>query len=155
VHHDYQGAFKNKGEKKMREEETEGSYPLRSLHDFLSELDREWDSFRTASLIGMVAFPILLIFVAFRFLVILFKIRRQEAGLITVLDEIIFLILVAVFVVYEITLLVRQYKFFKKWERRVGLLLHLEERLIGEIEKSRLEEPSRSMEENSHRDGSG
>ncbi len=109
------------------------SYPLRSLHDFLNELDREWDKFRTASLIGMITSGALLFFLIIRFWSLLLRIRRF--GLIGVIDEIAFLVLVAVFVSYEIFLLLRQYRFFKKWERRVGLLLHLEERLMGEMER--------------------
>lgn len=120
-------------EKKMSRKEDAVSYPLRSLHDFLNELDREWDKFRTASLIGMITSGALLFFLIIRFWVLLSRIRRF--GLIGVIDEIAFLVLVAVFVSYEIFLLLRQYRFFKKWERRVGLLLHLEERLMGEMER--------------------
>lgn len=126
-----------------REEEAE-SYPLRSLHDFLNELDREWDKFRTASLIGMVTSVALLLFFAIRFLGLLIKIRR--VGLIGVIDEFAFLILVAAFVIYEIFLLLRQYRFFKKWERRVGLLLHLEGRLMGEMERKAIARSKESTE---------
>lgn len=116
----------------MSRQENVESYPLRSLHDFLNELDREWDKFRTASLIGMITSGTLLFFFIVRFWGLLIRIRRF--GLIGVIDEFAFLILVAAFVIYEIFLLLRQYRFFKKWERRVGLLLHLEERLMGEME---------------------
>ncbi len=106
------------------------SYPLRSLHDFLTELNKEWDRFRTASVVGMATSGILMFFLIIRFLSLLRAIRRF--GLIGVLEDLAFLILVGVFVIYEISLLIGQYNFFKKWERRVGLLLHLEERLIEE-----------------------
>ena len=111
-----------------KKEETE-SYPLKSLHDFLTELDKEWGKFRTGSMIGIITSGALLIFLIIRFLGLFVRIRRGLA-LIEALDELAFLILVAVFVTYEIFLLLRQYKFFTKWERRVGLLLHLEERLL-------------------------
>ncbi len=112
----------------MSEKEDVESYPLRSLHDFLTELDKEWDKFRTASLIGIVTSGVLLFFLIVRFSGLLSRIRRF--GLIGVIDEFVFLILVAVFVIYEILLLLGQYRFFKKWERRVGLLLHLEEKMM-------------------------
>jgi len=117
----------------MSQKEDAESYPLKSLHDFLSELDKEWDKFRTASLIGMVTSGLLLVFLVIRFLGLLARIRRFE--LIGVLDEFIFLILVAAFVGYEISLLLAQYNFFKRWERRVGLLLHLEEEMMEGPEK--------------------
>ena len=110
------------------------SYPLRSLHDFLNELDREWDVFRTASLIGMVTSGILFIFVSLRLFPLLQTMRK--VGLLRVINDLIFLLFVLAFIVYESSLLIRQYRFFKKWERRVGLLLHLEEKLmVGAMEE--------------------
>lgn len=119
----------------MDKDEKSEHYPLKSLHDFLSELDEEWGKFRTASLIGIVTSGMLIIFLIFRFLGLLWRIRNLGLRFIEVLDEFIFLVLVAVFVSYEIYLLLRQYKFFAKWERRIGLLLHLEERLMGKTEE--------------------
>ena len=55
--------------------------------------------------------------------------------MIPVIDEFAFNILVVVFVVYEISLLLKQHGFFKKWERRIGLLKHLEDRLIEDLGK--------------------
>lgn len=115
----------------MSEKEDAESFPLRSLHDFLTELDREWDRFRTVSLIGILTSGVLVIFVVQRFFVLLGAIRK--AGLLRVFNDLIFLVLVSAFLIYEISLLLRQYKFFRKWERRMGLLLHLEERLMGEM----------------------
>ena len=112
----------------MSIKEDVGSYPLKSLHDFLTELDREWDRFRTVSIIGIVTSGLLMFFLMIRFIRLIPLIKR--VGLIPVLDELVFLIFIAVFVIYEISLLFGQYKFFKRWERRIGLLLHLEERLM-------------------------
>jgi len=114
----------------MSEKEGSKLYPLKSLHDFLLEIDKEWDRFRTASLIGIVTSGVLLFFLIIRLLTVLVRIRRS--GLIGVFDEFVFLILVAAFVIYEITLLYGQYKFFKRWNRRLALLLHLEENLMEE-----------------------
>ena len=106
-------------------------YPLRLLHDFLSELDKEWGRFRTVSIIGIVTSGLLIFFLIYRVLALLWRIRNLGLRLIEVLDEFIFLVLLAAFVSYEIYLLLRQYKFFARWERRIGLLLHLEEGLLG------------------------
>ena len=114
----------------MNEDEKIEHYPLKSLHDFLSELDKEWGKFRTASVIGIVSSAILVALLIPRLLGLLWRIRNLGIRLIEVLDEFAFLIIVATFISYEIYLLLRQYKFFAKWERRVGLLLHLEESLL-------------------------
>ena len=45
----------------MTEEKRE--LPVRGLHDFLSEISREWDSFRMGSLISMITTVILFILV--------------------------------------------------------------------------------------------
>jgi hypothetical protein len=108
----------------MAEEKSERLYPVRSLHDFLSELNREWDKFRIGSLIGMITSGALLVFFISRLLV---KAIRQRAVI-----DFTFLIIIVAFLIYSIYALFAQYRFFKRWERRVGLLLHLEEELIGE-----------------------
>jgi len=100
-----------------------------------NELDKEWDSFRTASIIGIITSTILLIFLVLRVLAFFAMMRRPGPGPFALINDLLFLILIAAFVVYEISLLLRQYRFFAKWERRVGLLLHLEERLMGTTEK--------------------
>ena len=108
----------------MSEEKHEKTYPVRTLHDFLSELDREWSKFRTGSLVGMIASGVLLVFFVLRFL--LLALKRLD-----VMDT-MFLVFVAIFLIYSIYALIGQYRFFNKWERRMGLLLHLEEELMSE-----------------------
>ena len=41
----------------------EKPYPVRTIHDFLSELDRDWGRFRTGSLIGFLASAFLVFFI--------------------------------------------------------------------------------------------
>ena len=108
----------------MSEKKHEKTYPVRTLHDFLSELDKEWSKFRTGSLVSMIASGVLLVFFVSRFL--LFALKRLD-----IMDT-IFLVFVAVFLIYSIYALNGQYRFFNKWERRMGLLLHLEEELMSE-----------------------
>ena len=112
----------------MNKKEDTESYPLKSIHDFLTELNREWDRFRSVSIIGIITSGVLLFFLSIRFLSLIIRIRNF--GLIRHLEELIFYALVGTFVIYEISLLIGQHRFFKKWERRVGLLLHLEEKLM-------------------------
>ena len=57
VHYLYQQRDKRKilKEKTMVEERTEKIYPVKSLHDFLFELDKEWGKFRNGTLIGLIS----------------------------------------------------------------------------------------------------
>jgi membrane protein implicated in regulation of membrane protease activity len=107
----------------MTEEKHEKTYPIKSLHDFLFELDREWSKFRTGALISMIASSALLVFFVLRFL--LLALRRLD------LVDVMFLVFVAIFLIYSIYAMFAQYRFFNRWERRMGLLLHLEEELMS------------------------
>ena len=111
------------------EKKQETKYPLRSLHDFLYELDNEWDRVRTGSLIGVVVSGVLLLFSLTRLLTAL----RNRAFF-----ELIFMLVVIVALVYTVSALLSQHRFFKRWERRIGLLLHMEEKILSEeLEKDK------------------
>ncbi|MCJ2519439.1 MAG: hypothetical protein LN412_00625 [Candidatus Thermoplasmatota archaeon] len=115
----------------------ERPYPVRTIHDFLSELDREWSRFRTGSLIGFLA-SVLVLFFILRWIVELLQRLRAAAvhprlplNVIPWLD-LIFLVGAFIAVVYSAYALFRQYRFFERWERRIGLLQHIEKQLIEE-----------------------
>ena len=126
-------AIKEKREKKkMVEEKTEKVYPVKSLHDFLFELDREWSKFRNGTLIGLISSGFL--FIVVLWLILMLR-RLPNAGLI----EFIFLAAAAVFLGYSIYAMYAQYRFFSRWERRIGLLLHLEEQILaGKLDETQL-----------------
>jgi hypothetical protein len=106
-----------------KKEKQETTYPLRSLHDFLYELDKEWDRFRTGSLIGVIlSFALLL----FSFMRVLAALRNRA------LFDLVFMIVIIGALVYTISALLAQHRFFRKWERRIGLLLHMEEKIFNE-----------------------
>jgi len=121
-------------------EKPDRPYPLKTLHDFLAELDKEWSKFRTGTLISIIASGALLVFYVPRSLLsLLAAIRiRPRPPIAGIIGDIILLLLIAAFLSYSIYAMIKQYRFFSKWERRIGLLLHLEEKLIGE----KLEESS-------------
>jgi hypothetical protein len=101
----------------------EHRYPIRSLHDFLYELNNEWDRFRTGSLIGLIV----------SFALLLFSIGRAFSALRNrALFDLAFMIVIIGALVYTIAALLAQHRFFKRWERRIGLLLHMEEKMMGE-----------------------
>ena len=107
----------------MNKKESDRAYPVKSLHDFLSELDEEWNKFRTGSLVGLIVSCVLLVFSSLSMLGAL-----AEGKIL----EFLFMVMIIIFLVYTVFALYAQHKFFRRWERRIGLLLHLEESLIQE-----------------------
>jgi hypothetical protein len=105
-----------------KKDKQETKYPLRSLHDFLYELDSEWDRFRTGSLIGVLVSSALLVFSLFRIISAL----SNRAPF-----DLIFMIIIIGALIYTISALYAQHQFFKKWERRIGLLLQTEEKILA------------------------
>jgi len=104
-------------------EKQETQYPLRSLHDFLYELDKEWDRFRTGSLIGVIVSFVLLLA---SFLLMLAALREGAVF------AVILMIVIVGALVYTVSALFAQHRFFRRWERRIGFLLHLEEKILSE-----------------------
>jgi hypothetical protein len=99
-------------------------YPVKSLHDFLFELDKEWTKFRNGTLIGLVSSGILFIIVVG----LLLRTRHFGLGLV----DFVVLIFAGIFLGYSIYAMYSQFRFFNRWERRVGLLLHMEEQMMSE-----------------------
>ena len=99
-------------------------YPVKSLHDFLFELDKEWTKFRNGTLIGLVSSGILFIIVVG----LLLRTRHFGLGLV----DFVVLIFAGIFLGYSIYAMYSQFRFFNRWERRVGLLLHMEEQMMAE-----------------------
>lgn len=109
----------------MAGERTEENYPVRSLHDFLFELDREWNKFRNGSLIALISSALMFVFVIFLILVIR-HLPRPTFG------DLLFLLVAGALLAYSIYATYAQYRFFNRWERRIGLLMHLEDELIAQ-----------------------
>ena len=106
------------------EAKNDKQYPVRSLHDFLFELEREWTKFRNGTLIGLGSSIVL-------FLVVLFLILRDRYFHLGFIGFIL-LIIALVILAYSIYAMVSQYRFLNKWERRIGLLVHMEEEMLEE-----------------------
>ena len=107
-----------------KENQQDKQYPVRSLHDFLFELDKEWTKFRNGTLIGLASSAILFIVVVW----LILRTRHFGLGLV----GFVLLIIAAVVLGYSIYAMVAQYRFLNKWERRIGLLLHTEEEMLSD-----------------------
>ena len=90
--------------------------PLRSLHDFLFDIDKEWSRFKNGSMLSFV------------FMLILFLMSLKQ----TFQTMKLFNLLFTVLLFYTAYSTWRQYSFYRRWERRLGLILHLEEELLGD-----------------------
>jgi hypothetical protein len=107
-----------------KEASEENFYPVKSLHDFMFELNKEWTKFRNGTLIGLVSSGVLFLVVVS----LLLRTRRLGLGLI----DFALLLVAGALLAYSIYAMYSQYRFFNKWERRVDLLLHIEQQILSE-----------------------
>ena len=102
----------------------EKHYPVRSLHDFMFELNHEWTKFRNGTLIGLISSGVLFLAV----ISLILRTRRLGLGLL----DFSLLLIAGALLGYSIYAMYSQYRFFSRWERRVGLLLHMEENILAD-----------------------
>ncbi len=107
----------------MSEDKPEKKLPVRSLHEFLFEISSEWDRFRSGSLLSVVISGLVALAMLVRFLGQV--IRREPFEALITLSIIITL-------AFNIWLSWRQHDFYRRWEKRIGLLMHTEEELLGD-----------------------
>lgn len=107
----------------MSEKESEKKYPVRTLHAFLSELNKEWRSFKRGTLISLFLIMLLVALVPLSFRAI----ARD-----TDIFAYVFPIVLAAFLIYSIRTMIAQYRFFRKWGHRMEQLVSLEEKLMSE-----------------------
>ena len=108
----------------MDESRKEPGLPLRTLHEFLFEINREWDKFRTGSLVSIITSLLLFFLLLPRFFIV--TLRRGGP-----LDKLFVLAVIGI-LIYNAYLAYSQHAFYRRWEKRMGLLLHLEEEVLGE-----------------------
>lgn len=108
----------------MADEKNGKVYPVKSLHDFLFELDKEWSKFRNGTLISLISSGVLFVFIV----AILIRTRHLGLGII----DFALLLFVGVLLAYSIYAMYSQFRFFNRWERRIGLLMHMEDEILAE-----------------------
>ncbi len=118
----------------MSEEESDRIYPVKTLHDLLSELNKEWRRFKRGTLMSLFILSMLLAAFGALFLRII--------GLGVDIVVFVFPIILAAFLIYSIRIMVAQYRFFRKWGDRMEQLVSLEEKLMGEkLEENESKQP--------------
>lgn len=110
----------------MTEEQEDKRLPLRGIHEFLFEISSEWSSFRTGSLVTAVLSGLLILLLLPRLIV--FQWRPREIVETLILGGIIIVLS------YNLVIGYRQHQFYKRWERKIGLLMKTEEELLGKDE---------------------
>jgi hypothetical protein len=108
----------------MSEKEPEQVYPVKTLHDFLSEINKEWRRFKRGTLTSLFFLTVMLA----TFVPLFVRAVRYEWDIIMY----VFLIGLAAFLIYSIRIMVLQYRFFRKWDLRREQLVNLEEQLMNE-----------------------
>jgi hypothetical protein len=98
--------------------------PIKSIHDFLTEIDEGWSKFKTGSLLSIATTCLLMIMFIPRYFILTIK----QPGYI---DTVIAIGIVAALIA-TIYLSYRQYRFYGRWEKRIELLIHLEKELMQE-----------------------
>ncbi len=115
----------------MSEENKDELYPVRTLHEFLYEIKKEWGKLKKGSLISISISSLL--FVAF-ILVLIRTIKNSME-----ISDIILELLLGAFLVYSIYLMFHQYRFFRKWDSRINRLNNIEEQLMPELSDKKQE----------------
>ena len=82
--------------------------PLRSLHDFLFEIESEWTSFRTGSLLSLISTGMLFILFIPRYLLITLRQGRP-------FDK-MFALVFSFLLLYSSYSSWKQHKFYQKWD---------------------------------------
>jgi RsiW-degrading membrane proteinase PrsW (M82 family) len=108
----------------LSEDRNTRDLPVRTLHEFLVEISNEWNRFRNGSLLSIITTIILFVLFIPRFF--LSTLRRGGP-----FDTLLALGIIAA-LLYNIYLSYKQHQFYQKWEKRIGLLLHIEEELLNE-----------------------
>ena len=98
--------------------------PVKGIHDFLTEIDQEWNRFKTGSLLSIATICLLIVMFIPRY----FVLTVRQPGYIDTLIAvgIIVALLTTIYLSY------RQYRFYGRWEKRIQLLIHLEKELMDE-----------------------
>ncbi len=111
-------------DKNMAENEAENGYPVRTTHEFLAEINKEWRNFKRGAVLSILTSCVVLVaFVAV-------FIRTAMNGL--EVSDVILELALAGFVIYTIYLMSSQYRFFKRWEKRKTRIFSFEDDLMRE-----------------------
>ncbi len=111
----------------MTQKDNQEVYPVRTMHEFLYQVERETNRFKRGAVISIMLSAIMLAVVGF---VSYATMSRGVAA-----SGVILLAILTGVLVYSIYLMSFQYRFFRKWEKRLNRLNALEEKLMPQETK--------------------
>ena len=120
--------LQSRTEGRRTNERTEDHYPVKSVHDFLLEVQGELGRLRIASLAGMAAWLV----VSLVLIHLAMDLIEWGEPFPRIAIDVVLLALAALSVAYSAYVLYRQNRFFRRWGRRFELLQGVEEKLLGE-----------------------
>jgi O-antigen/teichoic acid export membrane protein len=106
----------------MTEKEIQEMYPVRTMHEFLDQIERETNRFKRGAVVSILISGFMLVLMVF---VVYAMIPRGFSA-----SGIILLGVLAALLVYSIYLMGFQYRFFRSWEKRLNRLNAIEEELM-------------------------
>lgn len=108
----------------MPEKENSDVYPVRTMHEFLYQVEHETNRFKRGAVISILISTFMLVLIA----VVSYElIPRGFAA-----SGVILIGVLAGLLVYSIYLMSFQYRFFRQWEKRLNQLNQLEAKLMPE-----------------------
>ena len=110
----------------MSEKENQ-QYPVKTTHEFLSEMNREWGRFKRGAILSILICSLLLV----SFTLVYLRISKTFGFEVS---DLILVGLLAAFLVYTIYLMTSQYRFFRRWENRMKRIYSYEEKLLADDE---------------------
>ncbi|MDR2203046.1 MAG: hypothetical protein LBE76_01835 [Nitrososphaerota archaeon] len=110
-------------------EKEEQQHPVKAAHEFFSEINKEWKRFKRGTILSTIVCSILLIGFISGYLRI-----TRFLGFDLVL--LVLLLPLAGFLIYTIYLTTSQFKFFKRWEKRMKRIYSYEETLFADDDKT-------------------
>lgn len=107
----------------MSEKENQQDYPVKTTHEFLSEMNSQWGRFKRGAILSTVVSVFLLI----GFILVFLRISKNVGFEVS---DLILVLLLAGFLIYTIYLMTSQYRFLSKWEKRMKRIYDYEATLL-------------------------
>ncbi len=107
----------------MTGKENEEMYPVRTMHEFLYQVERETNRFKRGAVISILISALMFVLLLFVFFE---TINRGFTASGVILE-----VVLAGFLVYSIYLMSFQYRFFRRWEKRMDRIDALEHKLLS------------------------
>jgi peptidoglycan biosynthesis protein MviN/MurJ (putative lipid II flippase) len=108
----------------MTEKENQEVYPVRTMHEFLYQVEHETNRFKRGAVISILISALMLVLIAF----VLYALIPRGYSV----SGVILIGVLAGLLVYSIYLMSFQYRFFRRWEKRLNQLNALEANLMPE-----------------------